>query len=341
MVMAAAATRKRPAPGAGTTAGGSGKRARITLGSIHDYETLEALGEGSFGVVVKARHRGTGESVAVKRARDRGASAGLRAVLREAGCLAACRGHPSVVGLRDVVQDPATGGAFLVMEFVGASLRRLLRGTPAPPPFTEAGARAVMRQLLRGAERMHGAGIIHRDIKPDNILVSPGGAAVKICDLGLATPARAAYPYPERRVGTLLYRSPEQLAGRRDYGAGVDVWALGCVMAELLTGEHMFDAATEEDMLARVTDLGRALAEKGLRAFDEWPAFRGLPELSTGAREVLAGLLAVDPRDRLTATAALRHPWFAEGKEENPVSTCGSAVRAARSCSASAVTVVF
>ncbi|CAL5079887.1 unnamed protein product [Urochloa decumbens] len=346
MVMAAAATRKRPAPGAGTTAGGSGKRARITLGSIHDYETLEVLGEGSFGVVVKARHRGTGEAVAVKRARGRGASAGLRAVLREAGCLAACRGHPSVVGLRDVVQDPATGDAFLVMEFVGASLRRLLRGTPAPARFTEAGARAAMRQLLRGAERMHGAGIIHRDIKPDNILVSPGGAAVKICDLGLATPARSAaaagYPYPERRVGTLLYRSPEQLAGRRDYGAGVDVWALGCVMAELLTGEHMFDAATEEDMLARVTDLGRALGEKGLKAFDEWPAFRGLPELSTGAREVLAGLLAVDFRDRLTAASALRHPWFAEGEEEKSIgATCGSAVRAARSCSASVVTVVF
>ncbi|CAN6180140.1 unnamed protein product [Urochloa humidicola] len=348
MVMAPAATRKRPAPGAGAAAGGS-KRARITLGSIHDYEKLEVIGEGSFGVVFKARHRVTGEAVAVKRA-IRGASAGsgLRAVLREAGCLAACRGHPSVVALRDVVEDPATGHAFLVMEFVGASLRRLLlqhrRLSPASPPFTEAEVRAMMRQLLRGAERIHAAGIIHRDIKPDNILVSPGGGAVKICDLGLATPARSPAPgYTERRVGTLRYRSPEQLAGRRDYGSGVDVWALGCVMAELLTGELMFDAGTEDAMRDAVTDLRRALREKGLRAFDEWPAFRGVPELSSGAREVLAGLLAVDPRDRLTAAAALRHPWFAEGEEEErpAAAACGSAVRAARSCSASVVTVVF
>jgi cell division cycle 2-like protein len=88
-------------------------------------------------------------------------------------------------------------------------------------------------------------------------------------------------------------------------------------------------------------DLRHALAERGLQAFDEWPAFQGLPELSPGAREVLAGLLAVQPSDRLTATAALQHPWFAaEEKEERPAATCRSAGRAARSSRASVVTVV-
>ncbi|KAF8690770.1 hypothetical protein HU200_041156 [Digitaria exilis] len=345
---AAAATRKRPAPGGTDGATAGSKQARITLGSIDDYETMEVLGEGSFGVVVKARHRVTGEAVAVKRASK---AFGLRAVLREAGCLAACRGHPSVVALRDVVEDASTGDVFLVMEFVaGATLRRLLQQqkrslSSSPARFTEAEVRSVMRQLLRGAERMHAAGIIHRDIKPENILVSGAGeVAVKICDLGLATPARSpAAEYPERRVGTLRYRSPEQLAGRRDYGAGVDMWALGCVMAELLTGgEILFAGAdTEDAVLAMAMDLGHALEEKGLKAFDEWPTFQGLPEISPGAREVLAGLLAVEPRDRLTATAALKHRWFAEDEDECPAAaTCRSMVRAARSSSASVVTIV-
>ncbi|CAD6225940.1 unnamed protein product [Miscanthus lutarioriparius] len=354
---AATATRKGPAlDGTDNGGGGAGRKSKqarmITLGSIGDYETQEAIGAGSFGVVVKARHRGTGEAVAIKCARKApNSNSYLRRILREAGCMAACRGHPSVVGIRDVVVDAATGDAFLVMELVGGGSLLRLQRTRARARFSEGETRAFMRQLLRGAERMHGAGIIHRDIKPGNILVS-GAGALKICDLGLATPAarRAegtaayAYPYPERRVGTLLYRSPEQLAGRRDYGPGVDVWALGCVMAELLTGRLMFDEETEDGMVARVTELEHALAERRLQAFDDWPTFQGLPHLSRGAREVLAGLLAVQPRDRLTAAAALQHPWFAEEEEEkekeHPAATCRSAGRAARSSNASVVTVV-
>ncbi|KAG2558395.1 hypothetical protein PVAP13_8NG223701 [Panicum virgatum] len=98
-------------------------------------------------------------------------------------------------------------------------------------------------------------------------------------------------------------------------------------MAELVTGQFMFDEDTEEKMM----DLRHALAERGLQAFDEWPAFQGLPELSPGAREVLAGLHAVQPSDRLPATAALQHPWFAEEEVERPAATCRSAGRAARS----------
>jgi cell division cycle 2-like protein len=94
--------------------------------------------------------------------------------------------------------------------------------------------------------------------------------------------------------------------GSRCYGAAVDMWALGCVMAELLTGQPLFEADTEEDVLGQITDLRDEFAEIGLQAFDV------LPELSQAGREVLAGLLRFDPGERLTAADALDHPWFKE-----------------------------
>ncbi|CAN6288010.1 unnamed protein product [Urochloa humidicola] len=312
----AAVIRKRPAPDgllcpAAVAGGGRKKRPRYQFGSIYNYEKLEALGEGTYGVVVKARDLRTGETVAIKWIRPDAAYGGgapdLRAVFREAGCLSACRGHPSFVQMKEVAADEVTGHVFIVMEFVGPSLEsRLTRR------FSEGEARAVMRQLLRGAERLHGAGAIHRDIKPDNILVGPGGA-LKICDLGMAVPARpAGEPYLEETVAALWYRAPELLRGSRTYGPAIDMWALGCVMAELLTGEPLFwGAETVDDMNAKVMELG---------GLDDAPELHAsLRGLSEAGHEVLCGLLSVKAEKRLTATEALNHRWFDE--EDAPLSS--------------------
>ncbi|KAL6641063.1 hypothetical protein ACP70R_019244 [Stipagrostis hirtigluma subsp. patula] len=314
--MAAAATLKRPAPEGffPPAAGRKRPRCQFDFGSIYDYEKLEVLGEGSYGVVTKARDRRTGETVAIKWIRPGGGGKGkpdLRAVSREARCLAACRGHPSIVHLREVAADAINGDVFLVMEFVGPSLGSLLTRR-----FSEAETRAYMRQLLGGAEKMHGAGVIHRDIKPDNILVAADGA-LKICDLGMAAPVKPAgkpYPEPENCVCTLWYRAPELVMGYRCYGPAVDMWSLGCVMAELLTGEPLFeDTKTEDDMLARVLELRLEIEST------EVQAFQSLPELSEAGREVLCGLLSFEPEKRLTAADALGHRWFAE-EDDAPVS---------------------
>ncbi|GJN19700.1 hypothetical protein PR202_gb07002 [Eleusine coracana subsp. coracana] len=305
--MAAAASRKRPAPEEHhppTTA--AKKRARYNFNRIDDYEMLEELGEGTFGVVARARHRRTGETVAVKWIRC-GVSGGpdLDAVVRESGCLAACRGHPSVVQIRDVASDESTGDLYLVTEFVGPCLRDWLTR-----PLSEDVARDFMAQLLSAAARMHAAPLIHRDIKPENILVS-AGCDLKICDFGCAKPAKPpGKPYPEPLVGTLQYCAPEMLMGDRCYGTAVDMWALGCVMAELLVGAPLFSADTEEDMLEEITELRDRIAAVGLEAIDD-----DLLELSPAGREVLAGLLRFEPRERLTAKEALEHRWFKEEAE--------------------------
>ncbi|KAF0930943.1 hypothetical protein E2562_038127 [Oryza meyeriana var. granulata] len=299
--MAAAGSRKRAAPDQEPTTCGSSpaagaKRQRYALGSVDDYEQLDVVGEGSFGVVIKARDRRAGKKVALKRLHG---APDFDAVKVEAACQHACRGHPSIVEIKDVVADAKTGEIFLVMEFVGSSLRDEI-----PRARPEDLVRVMMRQLIDAAKKMHSSRVIHRDIKPENILVGALGE-LKICDFGSAMFMRpAGKPYDACRVGTLPYTSPEQLAGNRCYGPAVDMWALGCIMGELLTGAPLFGGMTEKELLADLSDnLGALLKEL---------YFDVLPELSPSAREVLSGLLAFDPEKRMTAAEALEHRWFAE-----------------------------
>ncbi|KAE8821681.1 putative cyclin-dependent kinase F-2 [Hordeum vulgare] len=251
-------------------------------------------------------------------------------LLREACYLAACRGHPSVVGLQGIARDPGTGQCSLVLEHVGPSLAHVLRARRRP--FTEEETRRVMRQLLSGAGRMHERGIVHRDIKPGNVLVG-GDGAVKICDLGLAV-SMASAPPPRGRAGTRWYMAPEMLLGRPDYDELVDAWSLGCVMAELLAGEPLFRDRNAVDQLLRVFRvLGGGcvgFAHTPLAAAGQMPPTRRgnsrlrelFPEerLSRDGFEVLDGLLACDPSERLPATVALQCPWFAGTADDVPAS---------------------
>ncbi|KAL5232569.1 hypothetical protein ABZP36_031345 [Zizania latifolia] len=303
-------SRKRPAAEAdpeprpcGSCPADGAKRRRYALGSADDYEKLDVVGQGAFGVVVKARDRRTGKKVALKRLRgeDEGGHGvpHFDALRVEAACQTACRGHPSIVEIKDVVGDGKTGEIFLVMEFVGHSLRE-----QCYRPYSADLTRVMMRQLVDAAKKMHSSRVIHRDIKPENVLVSVGGA-LKICDFGAATLMKpAGTPYEQCLPGTLPYTSPEQLAGNRFYGPAVEMWALGCIMGELLTGAPLFGGhTTEKELLAELSDhLEDRITE----------LFELLPELSPAGREVLTGLLAFDPEKRLTAAEALEHRWFSE-----------------------------
>ncbi|CAN6287386.1 unnamed protein product [Urochloa humidicola] len=335
-----------PSPRCATPAATRKKRSRVeAFGSTEDYEETCLLGEGGFGAVVKARHRVTGEAVAIKRLTDPdGGGAWREEVLREARLHAACGGdHPFIVGFRGVVRDPATAELGLVMECVGGPTvaeflrqRRRRRRDGAPPLLPEATVRAAMWQLLTGARWMHDEKrVVHRDIKPENILVAGDGRAVKICDFGLAmsTSSEPSPPHdPDPDAGSLWYMAPELLLEKEDYDARVDTWSLGCVMAELINGEVLFEEGRDEE--GQLREIFDAL---GYPDDATWPWFSStpfamevLPELddvhhrnhlremfpeavlSRQGFEVLNGLLTCNPDKRLTAAAALRHPWFAK-----------------------------
>ena len=322
------------------------KRKRIPVGSMDQYEFEDTccLGVGGFGAVFKARHRATGQTVAMKRYSPADHTAFREArFLEEANCGGA---NPFVVGYHGVVRDPVTGEMILVMECMAASLHDLLCQRPrGSPPLPEATVRAAMWQLLSGTKKMHDAHIIHRDIKPQNVLIGESHSVVKICDFGLAMSIDERLPYAP--AGTLWYQAPEMLLGKPDYDEKVDSWSLGCVMAELINkGRPLFQGFHDDGQLCAIFDL------LGVPDDSTWPWFSSTPfarevmpeldmqlqrcnrlrnrfpetKLSTEGFEVLSGLLTCNPEKRLTAAAALKHPWFAKvddlelPKKENPAS---------------------
>jgi cell division cycle 2-like protein len=301
------------------------------MGSTDDYEETGRIGTGAFGSVHKARHCSTGRTVAIKRLAA--ANGSQVALLREASLLEASgRDNPYVVGFHGLARSPATLDLCLVMECVGPSLSDVLHqrrygGSGMPPPLPEATVRAIMWQLLTGAKKMHDAHVVHRDIKPDNVLVTDDRTTVKICDFGLAM--YMAEPPPYEQTGSLWYMAPEMLLGKPDYDALVDTWSLGCVMAELIDGSPLFMASNEADQLDMIFNVLGAPDETTWPWFSSTPfATQLMPELKMKRRnllreefpmkklsvqgfQVLSGLLTCNPDKRLTAAAALKHPWFA------------------------------
>ncbi|KAL6630513.1 hypothetical protein ACP70R_028586 [Stipagrostis hirtigluma subsp. patula] len=313
------------------------------------YERLGKMGEGIFGDVYAAWDRADARLVAVKRLAGRTDArfvrTGLRELAREAMSLGACRGHPSVVELLATFADSrrSDGDCFVVTAFAG---RVNLRGymelrRRQGRPFREAEVRGVMRRLLAGVERAHGAGVLHRDIEPENVLVDDGdgkkGAkkiAYRICGFGLSEPAAQAEKDDFATLAAASpYRAPELFLGSKEYDGRIDTWGLGCIMAELLAGagKPFFGGDSSAEVLRNM------LGVVGAQGIKNWPGLQRLPAardpgtelvvrvspdagrlreafpesvLSKDGFEVLSGLLESSPERRLTAAAALKKPWF-------------------------------
>ncbi|XP_053824019.1 cyclin-dependent kinase 20-like isoform X7 [Vidua chalybeata] len=190
--------------------------------SMEQYLVLGRIGEGAHGVVFKAKHRETGELVALKKVPLRRPEDGVPPqTLREIKALREMEPHPHVIRLRAAfAQGPAV---VLALELLVGDLGGLLRAAPAPLP--PARVRALLAMTLRGLAHVHGQRLLHRDLKPANLLLDSAGH-LKLADFGLArvlgpTPGR---PY-SHQVATRWYRAPELLYGARHYDEGVDLWS--------------------------------------------------------------------------------------------------------------------
>ncbi|XBI58941.1 hypothetical protein VPH35_040089 [Triticum aestivum] len=308
-----------------------GRRRKTTrkrrMGNSRCYEEVCTLGGGTFGDVFKARHRATGQTVAVKALRCEGSDSkhAVGELLREACIMAACGCHPSLVALRGVVRTPRdTKGRrdyFLVMEFAGPSLRKVLnkRIRLGRRMFSERDVRSIVLQLLAGAEAMHTHGIMRRDIKPENILVvqKGGSIVVKIGDYGAAMSTAERDHEKYWAAGTWVYSAPEMLLEEPGYDTRVDLWSIGCVMAELLTGNKLFPGDGIDELLYKIFDL---LGTPGEREYMHSNGERTNGCASCSPRSCFPrkgsrssrGLLTSNPSRRLDAAAAHRLPWFTD-----------------------------
>jgi cyclin-dependent kinase len=303
----------------------------LDLPAMEDrYDTLEVIGSGVYGTVLKAVDKETTDVVAIKMLklseRDDFTDGIPAHVVREVGLLRDFQ-HENIVRLLDFQMTSFTN-CNLVFEFVEQDLYRVMKvhrkaGTQVPMSDVV----SYSRQLLKGMHACHQIMILHRDLKPQNVLIHADGR-LKICDFGLARAFTMPLGAYTNEVVTLWYRAPEIFLGCAKYGTEIDVWSAGCIIAELATGIPTFPGDSEIGMLFKIF---RAL---GTPTDETWPGHRELfhyspnfpqwpetdmeffleqrPELGESGLDLLQNLLALCPPARLTARRASLHQWLAQ-----------------------------
>ncbi|KAK8527544.1 hypothetical protein V6N12_054750 [Hibiscus sabdariffa] len=315
-------------------------------GDANRYKILEVIGKGSYGVVCAALDTHTGEKVAIKKIQDvfEHASDAIR-ILREVKLLRLLR-HPDIVEIKRIMLPPSKRefkDIFVVFELMESDLHQVIK---ANDDLTREHHQFFLYQMLRAMKYMHTANVYHRDLKPKNILAN-ANCKLKICDFGLARVAFSDTPttvFWTDYVATRWYRAPELCGSfsskKFNYGyiaerwieisviqytPAIDIWSIGCIFAEVLTGKPLFPGKSVVHQLDLITDLlGTPSAEtisgvrndKARKYLMEMqkkhpvPFSKKFPNADPLAVRLLQRLLAFDPKDRPTPEEALADPYF-------------------------------
>jgi cyclin-dependent kinase len=285
---------------------------------MEKYTKIEKLGEGTYGIVYKAKNRETGEIVALKRIRLDSEDEGVPCTaIREISLLKELK-HPNIVRLYDVIHTEKK--LTLVFEYLDQDLKKYLDECGGEIP--RATMKSFLFQLLRGVAFCHEHRVLHRDLKPQNLLINKKGE-LKLADFGLAR----AFGIPVRsyshEVVTLWYRAPDVLMGSRKYSTPIDIWSAGCIFAEMATGRPLFPGSSVSDQLTRIFKIMGTPHEDVWPGVSELPDYKAdyqqypaqsLPALIHGLDEkglnLLSRMLQYDPNQRISAQAAMKHPYF-------------------------------
>ncbi|RID45843.1 hypothetical protein BRARA_I02538 [Brassica rapa] len=285
------------------------------------FEKLDKIGQGTYSTVYRARDLETGKMVAMKKVRFVNMDPeSVRFMAREINILRKLD-HPNVMKLDCLVTSKLSGSLYLVFEYMEHDLSGLALRPGVK--FTEPQIKCYMKQLLSGLEHCHSRGILHRDIKGSNLLVNNDGV-LKIGDFGLAS-----FYHPDQdepltsRVVTLWYRAPELLLGATDYGAGIDLWSVGCILTELFLGKPIMPGRTEVEQMHKIfklcgspsddywrkTKLPLATSFKPQQPYKRvlLETFKSLP---SSALALVDKLLSLEPEKRGSTSSTLNSKFF-------------------------------
>ncbi|KAJ1821996.1 Cyclin-dependent kinase catalytic subunit [Coemansia sp. RSA 2675] len=290
--------------------------------SSERYLKLDKVGEGTYGVVYKARDLQTGKIVAMKKIRLEGDDEGVPSTaIREISLLKELQ-HDNIVRLLDIVYSAAK--LYLVFEFLDLDLKKYM-DTVGPGGLTPDQIKSYMFQLIKGLAFCHSHRTLHRDLKPQNLLIDRAGM-LKIADFGLGRAFGVPLRIYTHEVVTLWYRSPEILMGSRHYSIGMDMWSVGCIFAEMVQRKPLFPGDSEIDEIFKIFRiLGTPTVEVWpdvtslpdyKPSFPKWQAkslTSLLPSLEPNGIDLLKRMLTYDPALRISAKQALAHPYFTEG----------------------------
>ncbi|KAM4595749.1 cyclin-dependent kinase 15 [Fundulus diaphanus] len=294
----------------------------LEFGAAQSYLSLEKLGEGAFASVYKGISRINGQLVALKVIRMKTEEGVPFTAIREASLLKHLK-HANIVLLHDIIHTRET--LTLVFEYVQTDLAQYM--TQHPGGIHSHNVRIFMFQLLRALNYIHSRRILHRDLKPHNLLISHLGE-LKLADFGLARSKSIPTQNFSSEVVTLWYRPPDVLLGSIDYSTALDLWGAGCIFVEMLQGSPAFAGGSDE--LEQLQTIWTVL---GIPSEDNWPGVSLLPnyrpewfihckakqfknvwkrleQLSYKTEDLVQKILRLVPTERISAQEAMQHPYF-------------------------------
>ncbi|MXQ83372.1 hypothetical protein E5288_WYG001356 [Bos mutus] len=293
------------------------------FGKADSYEKLEKLGEGSYATVYKGKSKVNGKLVALKVIRLQEEEGTPFTAIREASLLKGLK-HANIVLLHDIIHTKET--LTLVFEYVHTDLCQYMDKHPGG--LHPDNVKLFLFQLLRGLSYIHQRYILHRDLKPQNLLISDTGE-LKLADFGLARAKSVPSHTYSNEVVTLWYRPPDVLLGSTEYSTCLDMWGVGCIFVEMIQGVAAFPGMKDiQDQLERI------FLVLGTPNEDTWPGVHSLPHFKperftlyssknlrqawnklsyvNHAEDLASKLLQCSPKNRLSAQAALSHEYFSD-----------------------------